>query len=68
MSEARIQFDDGPHPDRSQSGGVYRLRSKEVAGIGSIPLPRHPQSAKNEASEIESVTNIEDRDYKSKQV
>ncbi|KEF63235.1 potassium uptake protein [Exophiala aquamarina CBS 119918] len=67
MSDPRIQFDDGLHPVRSQSAGVYRLRSREVAGVGSIHTPSQSRSTKNEAYGMESETNVEDRDYKPKQ-
>lgn len=68
MSNSRVQFDDGIRPVAPQGGGVYRLRSREVAGVGSIRPPGQARRAKGEEFETESMTNIEDRDYKPKQV
>jgi hypothetical protein len=68
MSDSRIQFDDGIHPVVPQGGGVHRLRSREVTGVGSIRSPHQVRRAKGEEFDTESMTNIEDRDYKPKQV
>lgn len=68
MAEPTIQFDDDIHPVQAQSGGVYRLRSREVAGIGSIRTPSHGRRVKAEEAEAESTNNVEDRDFKPKQV
>lgn len=68
MSDSHIQFEDGIHPVQSRSGGVHRLRSREVTGVGSIRVPSHVQSVKREEHDTESMTNVEDRDYKPKQV
>lgn len=69
MSASRIQFDDDIHPVHLQSGGVRRLRSREVTGVGSIRASSLVGAVKREAEhDAESMTNIEDRDFKTKQV
>lgn len=68
MSASRIQFDDDIHPVQLQSGGVHRLRSREVTGVGSIRASSLVRAVKREDHDTESITNIEDRDFKSKQV
>ncbi|EXJ95947.1 potassium uptake protein [Capronia coronata CBS 617.96] len=67
MSEPRSQFDDIIEPVPSQSGGVYPLRSREVAGVGSFRTNSAAKRAKQDALEAEA-DNIEDRDIKTKQV
>jgi KUP system potassium uptake protein len=67
MAASHVQFNDGIHPVPSNSGGIYALRSRSNAGIGSIRVPSLTRTKSVDSDLYSEANKVDVRDIKTKQ-
>ena len=67
MANPHVQFEDDIQPVTSTANGVYSLRQvRSATGIGSLSKSSEARLRKHDPEA--ETTNVEERDYKTKQV